>query len=61
MLGGHGKDISLVGCDVHRLLGLGSRLDPIEITFDAERFVQPSSILQVQPARVVNLDPNFQV
>lgn len=61
MFGGHCKEISFVSCDIHRLLSLGSRLDPIEITFDAEGFVQPSSILQVQLARVMDFDPNLQM
>ena len=55
------KEISVMGCDVQRLLSLGSRFDPIEITFNAKGFVQPSSILQMQPAGGMDFDSNLQV
>lgn len=61
VIGVHCEEISIMGRDIHRLFNLGGRFDPIEITFDTEWFVQPSSILQVQFAWVMNFDPNFQM
>ena len=39
VLGGYCKEISVMGCEIQRLLSLGSGLDPIKITFDVEGFV----------------------
>ena len=61
MLGRQCEEISVVGGQVHRLLSMGRRLYLIEITFNTEGFVQPSSVFQVQFVRVVNFEANLQV
>lgn len=61
MVGGHREEVSIMCCHVNRLLGLGSRFNSVEITFDAERLVQSSSILQVKFARIMDFDPNLQM
>jgi hypothetical protein len=39
VLGRHREEIPVMGGHVYRLLSLGSRFDPIEITFDPEGLV----------------------
>jgi hypothetical protein len=59
MLGGHREEVSAMGCHVNRLLSLSSRFDSIEITLNAERLVQSSSVLQVKFARIMDFESNF--
>ena len=58
---GHRKEITAVGSDVHRLLNLGRRFDPIEIAFNIEGLVQSGSVFQVQFVRIMDPETNLQV
>jgi len=47
VLEGHCEEISVMSGHVYRLFSLGCRFGPIEITFDPEGLVEPSSVFQV--------------